>query len=116
MYFASDPPSDAGGTIVEPSPRIRSPQNRSLPMRKQRWSSVWPGVASAVSPATSSPSAGRAGSTPSSSTPPMWSRWEWVTSTVPMPPRSSAAARTASMWPASSGPGSITITGSRPTR
>ena len=33
-----------------------------------------------------------------------------------MPPRSSAAVRTASMWPASSGPGSITVTGSRPIR
>ena len=102
--------------MVEPSPRIRSPAKQASSSRKQTWSSAWPGVAIAVIPRSESPSAIVVGSIPSRSTPSEWSPWEWVSSTSPIPPRSSAATRIASMWPTSSGPGSITIAGSRPTR
>jgi len=44
----------------------------------------------------------------------LWSPWEWVTRTVPMPPRSAPAARIASRWPASSEPGSMATQGSAP--
>ena len=33
-----------GGTIVEPSPRTRSPQKTTSPSWKQTWSAAWPGV------------------------------------------------------------------------
>ncbi len=41
-------------------------------------------------------------------------RHGWLRTTTPIPPRSSAAARTAARWPASSGPGSITAQGPDP--
>ena len=35
MYALSDPPIEAGGTMLEPRPRIRSPQKQTRSSTKQ---------------------------------------------------------------------------------
>ena len=88
-------------------PSTRSPLKQTpSALRKQTWSAAWPGVARARRPPCSSPSPGRTtGGAPDPArrlgqpaAPSAWSPCAWVRRTVPMPPRSAAAARIASRW------------------
>ena len=89
-----------------PLPSTVSPVKQVRPAIKQTLSGEWPGVASARSGPTCSPSPGSVTDTPNRSAPSEWSGCAWVSTTPARP--SGAAARTASKWPASSGPGSTT--------
>ena len=95
-----------GRTSNGPDASRLHPRPRGRPSRARRRAR-----AAVSSPTPTSPNSNGA---PSMGTPAEWSACECVSSTPAMPPRSSAAARTASRCDSSAGPGSITYAGPSP--